>query len=55
MKKIMGFVAGLASVALAGTGIYLMMSKNTKKQLVKTMNSTLDDANQIMNKKMNLR
>lgn len=53
MKKAIGFMSGVAAVALAGTGVYMMMSNDTKKHVKQTVNSTLEDANRMMNKKMN--
>ena len=53
MKKAMGFMAGVVTVAAMGTGVYLMMSKKNKKRLAKTMGDTLDDASQTINKKIN--
>lgn len=51
MKKALGFASGVAAMALAGTGIYMMMSKDTKKQMCKTVNYALDDASKMINKK----
>lgn len=53
MKKTVGFISGMAAVALAGTGLYMMMSKDTKKKMAKTMNSAMNDASNMINKKMN--
>ena len=46
----MGFASGIMAVALVGMGAYLMMSKDTKKQVSKTINSAMNDANRLVNK-----
>lgn len=53
MKKMVGFMSGVAAVALMGTGVYMMMSKDSKKHMKETVNSTLEDANRMITKKMN--
>ena len=49
----MGFVAGIASVAAVGTGIYYIMNKKTKKEFANVLDDTLDDANDKISKKIN--
>ena len=49
MKKAMGFVAGVASVAALGAGVYFLMSKKTKNELAKTMGDTVSDASKKIN------
>ena len=46
-------MSGVAAVALAGTGIYMMTSKETKKKACLTMHSAINDANKMVNKTMN--
>ncbi len=47
----MGFVSGMAAMGLMGAGMYMLMSDKTKKQAAKTMESAMEDASKMMNKK----
>ena len=54
MKKMMGFLSGMAAVGLMGAGMYMLMSDKTKKQATKTMTSAMEDADRMLNKKINM-
>ena len=49
----MGFVSGVAMVGLMGAGMYMLMSDKTKKKATRTMESAMEDAEVMLNKKMN--
>lgn len=53
MKKAIGFMSGVAAVALAGTGLYMLTSSDTKKKACKTVHSAMEDASKMVNKTMN--
>ena len=55
MKKALGFVLGVGSCALIGVGVYLMMSKKTKKRLGNVVDSAISDAGKIISKKIDLK
>ncbi len=53
MKKSVGIASSIAAMALAGTGLYMMMSKDTKKHVVRAANSVKEDACRAANKMTN--
>ena len=53
MKKTMGIASSFAAMTLAGAGLYMVMSKDTKKQMSKAMNSAKEDVCKVANKAMN--
>lgn len=46
-------MSGVAAVALAGTGLYMLTSSDTKKKACKTVHSAMEDASKMVNKTMN--
>lgn len=53
MKKSVGIATSIAAMALAGTGLYMMMSKDTKRHMTRAMNSAKEDACRAVNKVTN--
>ena len=49
LKKVVGIASAVAAAAI-GTGVFLMMSKDTKKKMAKAIGSAKDDAVKVINK-----
>lgn len=50
MKKAMGFLAG---AAMAGGAAYILMNKNRRDKAEKMICNAIEDANNMISKKMN--